>query len=225
MWSQSFLQVLDRENSLAAEPDGIRCDCHSRHEQDQAQPLPCIQNSSQQNHTEHRSRQDLELTRDLERRSIQVPCRNVLQTVLHGIQHRRYRHLPAISGEHRARQLFKYAHDGGSLSRLRTRHDFVQSQCERDRKLQDFVQEDRGGCMVALAIYRRHCLGVVHYEDEGGVLEGELIGSVSTILERRIGFHGFQRTAMSDAILLRVLPVLEDRRAMFAPIFLKPENT
>jgi hypothetical protein len=62
----------------------------------------------------------------------------------------------------------------------------------------------------------------VHYENEGGVLEGELIGSVSIILEGRIGF---QRTATSDAILLRVLPVLEDRRAMFAPITLKPEDT
>ena len=76
--------------------------------------------------------------------------------------------------------------------------------------------------MVALAIDRRHCLGVVHYENEGRVLEGELIGSVSMLLERRIGF---QLTAMSDAILLRVLPGLEDRRAVFAPISLKPEDT
>ena len=76
--------------------------------------------------------------------------------------------------------------------------------------------------MVALAIDRRHCLGVVHDENEGGVLEGELIGSVSIILERRIGF---QLTAMSDAILLRVLPGLEDRRAIFAPMSLKVEDT
>jgi hypothetical protein len=75
--------------------------------------------------------------------------------------------------------------------------------------------------MVALAIDRRHCLGVVHYQNESGVLEGELISPVSILLERRIGF---QRTAMSDAILLRVLPGPEDRRAIFAPISLKPED-
>lgn len=76
--------------------------------------------------------------------------------------------------------------------------------------------------MVALTIDRRHCLGVVHYENEGRVLEGELIGPVSMIPERRIGTC---RTAMSDAILLRVLPRPEDRRAIFAPISLKIEIT
>lgn len=77
--------------------------------------------------------------------------------------------------------------------------------------------------MVALAIDRRHCLGVVHDENEGGVLEGELIGSVSILL---LGIRiGFQLTAMSDAILLRVLPGLEDRRAIFAPMSLKVEDT
>ena len=73
-----------------------------------------------------------------------------------------------------------------------------------------------------MAIDRRHCLRVVHYENEGGVLECKLISPVSILLERRIGF---QRTAMSDAILLRVLPGLEDRRAIFAPIFLRIEDT
>jgi len=60
----------------------------------------------------------------------------------------------------------------------------------------------------------------VHYEDEGRVLKGELVGSVSTILERRMEI---QRTAMSDAILLRVLPVPEDRRAISTPISHKAE--
>ena len=40
--------------------------------------------------------------------------------------------------------------------------------------------------MVALTIDGRHCLGVVHYENEGGVLEGELVGFVSIVLGIRI---------------------------------------
>lgn len=76
--------------------------------------------------------------------------------------------------------------------------------------------------MVALTIDGWHCLGVVHYENEGGVLEGELIKSVSIILGGRIETC---HTAMSDAIFLRVLPAPEDRRAMFAPISLKIEDT
>ena len=90
-------------------------------------------------HRKDRGCQDLELARDLERRGVQVASSNVLHAVLQGVQHRGYRHLPAVSREHCTSQLLKYIHDGGRLGSLRVRHDLVQRQRERDRQFDDFV--------------------------------------------------------------------------------------
>ena len=58
----------------------------------------------------------------------------------------------------------------------------------------------------------------MHHEDERRILERELTGSVSGLLEICMEIR---RTAMSDAVLVRVLPVPEGRRAIFAPILPK----
>lgn len=104
--------------------------------------------------------------------SIQVLNGHILQDVLKRVKHPRHNQLPPITCKHGIVDLLKQHR--GRRARRQSLGAFVQGQRQGNGKLDELVEEDGGRGEVSMVARGGHDAGVVHDEDEGRVLDGQL---------------------------------------------------